>query len=111
MEERDTLIADEEISAGFRDAEAAVYFAIAESLTNAAKHSGADVIDVYAEVNEDVVEVFVRDRGQGFDLESVPEDRHGVRGSILERMGRHHGTARITSNPDRGTEVSLEMKR
>ncbi|MFZ2426588.1 MAG: PspC domain-containing protein [Propioniciclava sp.] len=82
-----------------------------EAMTNAAKHSGADVIDVYAEVNEDVVEVFVRDRGQGFDLESVPEDRHGVRGSILERMGRHHGTARITSNPDRGTEVSLEMKR
>lgn len=41
MEERDALIADEEISAGFRDAEAAVYFAIAESLTNAAKHSRA----------------------------------------------------------------------
>ena len=73
--------------------------------------SGADVIDVYAEVNEDVVEVFVRDRGHGFDLDSVPEDRHGLRGSIVERMGRHHGTARITSDPDRGTEVSLEMKR
>ncbi len=41
MDERDALIADEEISAGFRDAEAAVYFAIAESLTNAAKHSRA----------------------------------------------------------------------
>ncbi|RXW32066.1 ATP-binding protein [Propioniciclava flava] len=82
-----------------------------EAMTNAAKHSGASVIDVYAEVNEDVVEVFVRDRGRGFDLDSVPEDRHGLRGSIVERMGRHHGTARITSDPDRGTEVSLEMKR
>lgn len=82
-----------------------------EAMTNAAKHSGAAVVDVYAEVGEDLVEVFVRDRGTGFDLDAIAEDRHGVRGSILERMGRHHGTARITSNPDRGTEVSLEMKR
>ncbi|WP_246227110.1 sensor histidine kinase [Propioniciclava coleopterorum] len=82
-----------------------------EAMTNAAKHSGAAVVDVYAEVGEDLVEVFVRDRGRGFDLDAIAEDRHGVRGSILERMGRHHGTARITSNPDRGTEVSLEMKR
>lgn len=82
-----------------------------EAMTNAAKHSGAAAVDVYAEVGEDMVEVFVRDRGSGFDPDAIAEDRHGVRGSILERMGRHHGTARITSNPDRGTEVSLEMKR
>lgn len=82
-----------------------------EAMINAAKHSGAAVVDVYAEVADDIVEVFIRDRGRGFDLDAIAEDRHGVRGSILERMGRHHGTARITSNPDRGTEVSLEMKR
>ena len=82
-----------------------------EAMWNAAKHSGAPRIDVYAEAEDGHVEVFVRDRGHGFDLDSVPEDRHGLRGSIVERMGRHHGTARITSDPDRGTEVSLEMKR
>lgn len=82
-----------------------------EAMTNAAKHSGASVVDVYAEVSDGTVEVFVRDRGRGFDPDVIAEDRHGVRGSILERMGRHHGTARITSHPDRGTEVSLEMKR
>lgn len=82
-----------------------------EAMTNAAKHSGAAAVDVYAEVGEGIVEVFVRDRGSGFDPSAIAEDRHGVKGSILERMGRHHGTARITSNPDRGTEVSLEMKR
>ena len=82
-----------------------------EAMVNAAKHSGAPDVDVYAEVSDGTVEVFVRDRGRGFDPDVIAEDRHGVRGSILERMGRHHGTARITSHPDRGTEVSLEMKR
>ena len=38
-----------------------------EAMVNAAKHSGADKIDVYAEVDEERIEVFVRDRGQGFD--------------------------------------------
>lgn len=82
-----------------------------EAMVNAAKHSGAGLVDVYAEVGDEVVEVFVRDRGSGFDPERVGEDRMGVRGSILGRMARHHGVARIRSSDGRGTEVSLEMKR
>lgn len=41
MDEREELAQDPTFAAGLRDAEAAVYFAIAESLTNAAKHSRA----------------------------------------------------------------------
>ncbi|MFP5415624.1 MAG: PspC domain-containing protein [Actinomycetes bacterium] len=82
-----------------------------EAMVNAAKHSGTPTVDVYAEVGEDLVEIFVRDRGRGFDPEGIADDRMGVRGSILDRMSRHHGAARIRSTPDRGTEVSLEMKR
>lgn len=80
-----------------------------EAMLNAAKHSGADVIDVYAEVMGATIEVFVRDRGRGFDPDHVPADRLGVRGSITERMARHQGRATIRSTPDRGTEVTLEM--
>jgi signal transduction histidine kinase/phage shock protein PspC (stress-responsive transcriptional regulator) len=80
-----------------------------EALVNAAKHSGADKIDVYAEVLETSVEVFVRDRGQGFDLESIAEDRMGVKGSIIDRMARHGGKAVIRSAPGEGTEVRLEI--
>ena len=82
-----------------------------EALVNAAKHSGADKIDVYAEVDEDRVEVFVRDRGQGFDLDAVADDRMGVKGSIVNRMARHGGTAGVRSRPGEGTEVRLEIKR
>jgi signal transduction histidine kinase/phage shock protein PspC (stress-responsive transcriptional regulator) len=82
-----------------------------EAMVNAAKHSGADKIDVYAEVDEDSVEVFVRDRGKGFDVDAVAEDRMGVKGSIIDRMARHGGSATIRSAPGGGTEVRLEIKR
>ena len=82
-----------------------------EAVTNAAKHAGTGRVDVYAEVGPEVVEVFVRDRGAGFDLDAVPEDRQGVRGSIVDRMTRHGGRAEVRTAPGEGTEVRLAMPR
>ena len=79
-------------------------------MVNAAKHSGAPKVDVYAELSAKRAEVFVRDRGHGFELESVADDRLGVRNSILGRMERHGGTASIRTAPDEGTEVRLSME-
>jgi signal transduction histidine kinase len=80
-----------------------------EAMVNAAKHAGAEKIDVYAETTADQVEVFVRDRGRGFDPGEVPEDRLGVRRSIVDRMQRHGGAASVRSAPGDGTEVRLSM--
>ena len=82
-----------------------------EAMQNAARHAGD--AQVFAEAGEDdrgrtVAEVFVRDRGPGFDLPTVPADRLGVRESILGRMERAGGTARIRSGPG-GTEVHLTL--
>jgi len=82
-----------------------------EALVNSAKHSGAGAVDVFAEVDGDRVEVFVRDRGAGFEPAQVPEGRLGIERSIMERMHRHGGTARLRSAPGTGTEVTLEMTR
>ena len=82
-----------------------------EAMVNAANHSGAPRVDVFAEVLDDTVEVFVRDRGCGFDLDGIDADRQGVRGSIMERMDRHGGRATIRSAPGQGTDVRLEMTR
>ncbi|WP_433166046.1 ATP-binding protein [Kribbella sp. CA-247076] len=82
-----------------------------ESMVNAAKHSGAAKIDVFVEVDGDRAEIFVRDRGKGFDVDGVPEDRLGLRHSVLGRMERHGGRATVRSDPETGTEVRLEMDR
>lgn len=89
----------------------AVVQAAREAMVNAAKHAGVAEISVYGEVEEDSVHVFVRDRGKGFDPESVPEDRHGLADSIRGRMVRHGGEAKLRTSPGEGTEVHLEMPR
>ncbi|MFE7425896.1 PspC domain-containing protein [Streptomyces sp. NPDC014735] len=83
-----------------------------EAMVNAAKYGGeGGAVQVYAEVEGRTVFVSVRDRGPGFDLDSVPGDRMGVRESIIGRMQRNGGTARLRSVPGGGTEVELEMER
>ena len=82
-----------------------------EAMVNAAKHAGVAEISVYGEVEADSVNVFVKDRGKGFDPESVPEDRHGLADSIRGRMVRHGGEAKLRTSPGEGTEVHLEMPR
>ncbi len=83
-----------------------------EAMVNAAKYGGAGgAVQVYAEVEGRTVFVSVRDRGPGFDLDAVPGDRMGVRESIIGRMQRNGGTARLRSVPGDGTEVELEMER
>jgi signal transduction histidine kinase/phage shock protein PspC (stress-responsive transcriptional regulator) len=89
----------------------ALVAATKEAVVNAAKHSGAPTVDVYAEVEPALVSVFVRDRGRGFDPEAVPEDRHGLSGSVVGRMQRHGGTARVRSTVGSGTEITLELPR
>ncbi|MFF8288282.1 PspC domain-containing protein [Streptomyces sp. NPDC016309] len=83
-----------------------------EAMVNAAKYGGeGGAVQVYAEVEGRTVFVSVRDRGPGFDLGSVPADRMGVRESIIGRMQRNGGTARLRAVPGGGTEVELEMER
>jgi signal transduction histidine kinase len=82
-----------------------------EAMTNAAKFAGSERIDLYAEVEPGRVEVYVRDRGVGFDPLAIPTDRRGVRDSIVARMQRHHGSAAVHSTLGEGTEVELVMER
>ncbi|MFE5331571.1 PspC domain-containing protein [Embleya sp. NPDC056575] len=89
----------------------ALIAAAREAMVNAAKYAGGAAISVFGEADEDTVTVFVRDRGPGFDPDSVPADRLGVRESVLGRMRRNGGAANIRSEPGEGTEVELEMRR
>jgi signal transduction histidine kinase len=88
---------------------AALAAAAREAMLNAAKFAGAGRIDVYAEASDERAEVFVRDRGAGFDSDAVPADRRGVRESIIGRMERHGGRAEVRSQPGGGTEVELSL--
>jgi signal transduction histidine kinase len=104
----------EVVTVGDRDLDErgrALVAAAREALANAVRHAGSDApITVFAEMDDGGhAEVFVRDRGQGFDLGAVPDDRRGVRESIVGRMARHGGRAAVHSTPGQGTEVELVL--
>jgi signal transduction histidine kinase len=91
------------------DRHTALVGAATEAMMNAAKHSGADRISVFAEASDGTVEIFITDQGKGFEVASVDGDRRGLRESIEGRMQRHGGTAVIDSEVGVGTEVHLTM--
>ena len=87
----------------------ALVAAAREAIVNAAKFGGGSPVSVFAEAADGRVELYVRDRGPGFDPAAVPGDRRGVRESIVGRMERHGGRAEIHSSPE-GTEVQLVLE-
>jgi signal transduction histidine kinase len=89
----------------------ALVLAAREAMTNAAKFAAVEEIDVYVEVDDESVAVFVRDRGVGFDPAAVPEGRLGLTESIEGRLERAGGRATVTSAPGAGTEVELRLPR
>ncbi|TLM85407.1 PspC domain-containing protein [Pseudarthrobacter sp. NamE2] len=94
--------------AAMTEAHEAMVQASREAMFNASRHGGGTV-SVYLEASEAQAEIFIKDRGPGFELSDVPEDRLGVRESIIGRMKRHGGTAAIL-NTGTGTEVRLRLQ-
>jgi phage shock protein PspC (stress-responsive transcriptional regulator)/anti-sigma regulatory factor (Ser/Thr protein kinase) len=89
----------------------AVVLACQEAAVNAARHSGVTTVSVYVEAEPDGITAYVRDEGKGFDPDSVPPDRRGIRDSIRGRIERQGGTVTITSEPGGGTEVAIQLPR
>jgi signal transduction histidine kinase len=90
---------------------AALAAAAREAMTNAGRPAGVGEISEVARGGDDEASVFVRDRGAGFALDAVAEDRRGVRESTVGRMPRAGGRATVVSAPGEGTEVELVLPR
>lgn len=89
---------------------AALVAASREAMLNAARHVGGDV-SVYLETTASAIDIWVRDRGDGVDLDTLPSDRLGIRESIIGRMTRAGGSATVRPGTGgSGTEVHLHLE-
>ncbi|MEQ1736583.1 MAG: ATP-binding protein [Rhodoglobus sp.] len=87
----------------------AVYAAAAQAMVNSIRHGGDENIARWVAVRGVApggVEVVVGDTGAGFAMSDIPEERLGVRVSIIERLANAGGRAIIQSAPGEGTIVT-----
>jgi signal transduction histidine kinase len=86
-------------------AEIAAYYVVSEALTNAAKHSGASVIEVRVSEAAEGLHIRVRDDGRG--------GAHATRGSglvgLTDRVETLGGRLRLYSPPGAGTAVEVDL--
>jgi signal transduction histidine kinase len=85
--------------------ESAAYFVIAESLTNAARHSEASRIQVTVVDSGPALGITVRDDGRGG---ADPSRGSGLRG-IQRRLSAFDGSLRIDSPPGGPTVLRVEL--
>ena len=90
------------------DAAEAILGATAAALDNVVAHSGTTHADVTLGSAEGLLTVMIVDGGRGFDPATVPADRLGLRESVVGRVERVGGSARVWSGST-GTTVLLSV--
>lgn len=89
----------------------AVHSAAVQAMVNSLQHAGAEGVERSVEVRGlegNGIEVLVTDTGGGFDLDRVPQERLGVRVSIVERIANAGGRTAIVSVAGAGTQVCIQ---
>jgi signal transduction histidine kinase len=81
------------------------YFAVAEALTNVAKHSGARAARIAASVSQGSIIISVTDNGRGG---ANPDDGTGLRG-VADRLQAVGGSLRVSSPNGHGTQVEIKL--
>ncbi len=82
-----------------------------EVLTNVRRHAQATEVEVTLENTDEMVEMLVKDNGQGFDLddlEQFPPGYHGLN-IIKERAESLGGSVTISTVPGEGTAVTVNL--
>ena len=91
--------------------ETVIYRVVQEALTNVVRHAGASTASVTLSARDSQIRVFIEDDGVGFDPGQRQRRPHlGIQG-MQERAELVEGSLSITSTPESGTVVLLEVAR
>jgi len=95
------------------DVETALYRVFQEALSNVRRHSQARRVKITLELQDGVFKGEMMDDGVGFDLQSVESNGDDPRGlgmlSIKERIAQFGGQVEVTSEPGKGTTLSIRI--
>ena len=85
--------------------EIAAYYAVAEALTNTAKHAHATVVDLQVHTADSELSIQVRDNGRG----GASLDRGSGLIGIKDRVEALTGRLALHSPPDAGTTITITL--
>ncbi len=87
-----------------------LYRIVQESVTNALRYSGANMIDIrFEELENGDLQLSIKDNGVGMNICNVDQSKHfGVLG-MRERMQALNGTFQLESAPGEGTAVIVTV--
>lgn len=81
---------------------------VQEGLTNVRRHAEATRIEVTIKELEDSLFVVIQDNGKGFDPDHISDENLGLR-IMRERAASVGGSVHISSEPNHGTSLQIEM--
>lgn len=91
-------------------AEPEVLRIIQEALTNVRKHAKAQHVRVLLEADDDHARIVIEDNGCGFDAKTLDASQHFGLRIMRERAEKLGGRLDVTSAPDQGTRVRVQLK-
>ncbi|QBG48810.1 sensor histidine kinase [Verrucomicrobia bacterium S94] len=81
-----------------------------EAVSNAARHASPGVIEVVLDYQSmEKLQIFIRDDGCGFDVNTPPKPGHFGLLGMQERIGKLNGRLEIRSQVGEGTLICLEL--
>jgi len=90
--------------------ETALYRIVHEALTNVVKHAHAKKVTIELQRDHTMLKCLIRDDGVGFDPAGVGKGQRGLGlAGVRERAAAVGGTLQIKSEPQRGTELLVEI--
>ncbi|ANX13707.1 histidine kinase [Fictibacillus arsenicus] len=89
--------------------EIAIFRLIQESVSNAVKHSDANLIEVKLEFTQKFISLYIRDDGKGFDMSKPAKSNSFGMMGMRERVELLEGTLKVKSRLNYGTSVYIQI--
>jgi two-component system, NarL family, sensor histidine kinase DegS len=89
--------------------EIAIFRLIQESVSNAVKHSDANLIEVKLEFTQKFISLYIRDDGKGFDMSKPAKSNSFGMMGMRERVELLEGTLKVKSRLNFGTSVYIQI--
>jgi PAS domain S-box-containing protein len=90
--------------------ELAAFRVVQEAINNIVKHSQSKTADIIIYLNNDILNIIIKDRGIGFNVSQIGDPKRPKSFGLVsmrERVEILNGSFNIESEPGRGTEISI----